>query len=150
MRTPLDRLDIDEATRKQLEAAGIHDVEAILETDPAELAKILDSDERARRLIEMAKAVLGSTPPAPPPKVRTDLSALGIDAATQRKLQSAGFADVEAVAAADPALLARALGDKAAASKLIEAARKLLATPTRPTAAPAPKRGATTRKTPKR
>ena len=46
------------------------------------------------------------------------------------KLQSAGFADVEAVAAADPATLARVLGDKAAASKLIEPARKLLATPT--------------------
>ena len=143
IRTPLDKLDIDDKTRKQLEAGGIHDVEAILETDPKVLAKIVGSEDMAKKLIEMARRVLASTPPPPPapPPSRTDLSALGVDAALQRKLRAAGFADVESVAAADPAKLARVVGDTATASKLIASAAKVLAR--RP--APAPK--GTTKKT---
>ncbi|QQZ39394.1 right-handed parallel beta-helix repeat-containing protein [Pseudomonas sp. SK3(2021)] len=66
-RTSLEKLDLDEATRKQLKAASIADVEGILETDPNTLAKVVGSEELAQKLITMAKRLLGSTPPAPAP-----------------------------------------------------------------------------------
>lgn len=67
VRTSLEKLDIDEATRKQLMESGIVDVEGILEADPEKLAKIVGSEEMARKLIEMAKRLLGATPTEPTP-----------------------------------------------------------------------------------
>ena len=64
MRTPLDKLDIDEATRKLLNTGGIVDVEGILEVDPQKLAAIVGSADLAKKLIDMAKRLLGSTAPA--------------------------------------------------------------------------------------
>ncbi len=66
VRTSLDRLDIDEATRKRLRGAGILDVEAIFETELKKLAAIVDSAARANELIAMAKALLSSGPPPRP------------------------------------------------------------------------------------
>jgi hypothetical protein len=64
VRTPLDKLDIDDTTRKQLTEGGIRDVEGILDTDPDKLAAIVGSKEMAKRLIETAKKLLsGSAPP---------------------------------------------------------------------------------------
>ena len=67
VRTSLDRLDIDEATKKLLRSAGIVDVEGILETDPQKLAKIVGSVDKANQLIAMAKRLLGTPSAAPSP-----------------------------------------------------------------------------------
>ncbi|MCY1385166.1 hypothetical protein D9M69_735140 [compost metagenome] len=66
MRTPLDKLDLDDITRKQLVAGGIQDVEEIVETNPKTLVRIVGSAEQAEKLTEMAKQVLGQAP-APKP-----------------------------------------------------------------------------------
>ena len=65
-RTSLDRLDIDDETRKRLMEGGVVDVEAIVEAGPAKLAEIAGGRDVANRLTEMAKRVLESTPPATP------------------------------------------------------------------------------------
>jgi hypothetical protein len=65
-RTSLDRLDIDDQTRKRLMEGGVADVEAIVESDPAKLAEIVGDRDTANRLIAMAKQVLEKTPPATP------------------------------------------------------------------------------------
>jgi hypothetical protein len=62
-RTSLDKLDIDAATRKRLDAAGIKDVEGILETDPNKLADIVGDRALATKLIDAAKRLLGQAPP---------------------------------------------------------------------------------------
>ncbi|MBT8768517.1 hypothetical protein [Metapseudomonas boanensis] len=66
MRTPLDKLDLDDVTRKQLAAGGIQDVEGIVETNPKTLIRIVGSAEQAEKLTEMAKQVLGQKPPPKP------------------------------------------------------------------------------------
>jgi hypothetical protein len=43
----------------------VRDVEAIVEADPAKRAVIVDSKELAKRLIEMAKKLLGADAPRP-------------------------------------------------------------------------------------
>ena len=53
--------------RKSLRAAGIVDVEGILETDPAKLAKILGDQATADKVIALAKRLLASVKPAPTP-----------------------------------------------------------------------------------
>jgi hypothetical protein len=62
VRTPLDKLDIDDATRKLLIEGGIVDVEGILEVDPQKLAAIVGSADTAKKLIDMATSLLGSAP----------------------------------------------------------------------------------------
>jgi hypothetical protein len=119
-RTPLDKLDIDEATKKRLIEGGIRDVEGIVETDPEKLAKIVGGIDRANRLIEMAKALLQGGAAAP------GFDALGIDAATREKLEASGIRDVAELAAAGVARLARILGDRALATDLMQRARNLL------------------------
>ncbi|MDT4798994.1 hypothetical protein FQZ97_316400 [compost metagenome] len=66
VRTPLDKLDLDETTRKQLTAGGIQDVEGIVEANPKTLIRIVGSAEHAEKLTEMAKQLLGQTPPPKP------------------------------------------------------------------------------------
>ncbi len=152
VRTPLERLDIDDATRKLLINGGVRDVEAILETDPDKLASIVDSKDLAKKLIQMARQLLGSSPTAPTPTLRTDLAALGVDAALRKKLEAGGVPDVEAVLEVDPAKLVQIVGDRATAAKLTEAARKLLGGTPAPAPAPAgraPGRKKTVSKKPK-
>ncbi|MEW6371112.1 MAG: DUF6519 domain-containing protein [Pseudomonadota bacterium] len=62
-RTSLDRLQLDERTRGELEQAHIHDVECILELDAGRLAALLGSQERARKLADSARKLLGQEPP---------------------------------------------------------------------------------------
>jgi hypothetical protein len=120
-RTSLDRLDIDEATRKRLTQAGIIDVEAILETDPAKLADVLGSSDLAARLIEQARALL-------PPKdaERTSLDKLGLDDTTRRRLEQGGIRDVEGILETDRARLTEIVGDAATARKLRERAKSVI------------------------
>ncbi|MCY1307744.1 hypothetical protein D9M70_576980 [compost metagenome] len=66
VRTPLDKLELDDTTRKQLVAGGIQDVEGIVETNPKTLIRIVGSAEQAEKLADMAKQVLGQAP-APKP-----------------------------------------------------------------------------------
>ena len=120
VRTSLDKLQLDELTHKQLLRGGIVDVEGILEADPEKLAKIVDGKEKALKLIETAKRLLGLP-------MRTDLSALGVTAAMRKRLEAGGVQDAEAVLEIGPARLAQVAGSRAAAAKLTEAARKVLA-----------------------
>ena len=69
---------------------------------------------------------------------RTSLDKLGLDAATRKRLDGAGIKDVEGLLATDPAKLGEIVGDRTAATKLIDAAKKLLSTPARPTFVAAP------------
>jgi hypothetical protein len=64
VRTPLDRLDIDAKIRDRLIAAGINDVEAVLQTEPAKLAEIVGDRTLADKIREMAGQVLGIKPVA--------------------------------------------------------------------------------------
>jgi hypothetical protein len=57
--TPLDELDIDEATRKKLEQADIDDVEGLLKTNRAKLAKIVGNRTKATKLLQLAKRLIG-------------------------------------------------------------------------------------------
>lgn len=102
-------------------------MEGILEADPRKLATIVGSTDKAAQLIARAKALLSG---AQPPSTASPLDALGIDATTRAKLEAAGIRDVAGVANADTAKLATILGDRTRASDLIQAAKKLLATPT--------------------
>ena len=129
-RTSLDKLGLDAATRKLLDAGGIRDVEGILETDPAKLAAIIGDRALAAKLVEMANQLLNPQ--------RTSLDKLGLDAATRKRLDGAGIKDVEGLLATDPAKLGEIVGDRTAATKLIDAAKKLLSTPARPTFVAAP------------
>jgi hypothetical protein len=63
VRTPLEKLDIDDATRKRLRAGNIVDVEAILDADEAKLNEIVGDRATATKLREMAKALLGGATP---------------------------------------------------------------------------------------
>lgn len=67
VRTPLERLDVDDATRKRLNAAGIVDVEGVVEIAPAKLADALGDKQLAATLIERAKRILAASPPPAPP-----------------------------------------------------------------------------------
>lgn len=120
-RTSLDKLDTDEATRKRLTKAGIIDVEGMLETDLAKLADIVGSRDLAAKLIEQAKAILGTKPAE-----RTPLSQLDIDDATRRRLEKGGITDVEGILETDPAKLAEIVGDAATAKKLRERAQAVI------------------------
>ena len=91
---------------------------AILETDPAKLVAIVGDRTLAAKLVEMANQLLNPQ--------RTSLDKLGLDAATRKRLDAAGIKDVEGLLATDPAKLAEILGDRTAATKLIDAAKKLL------------------------
>jgi hypothetical protein len=62
--TPLDRMNLDERTRKQLARAHIDDVESILALTPEKLAGIVGTAERAQELIDAARALLDGAPPA--------------------------------------------------------------------------------------
>ena len=105
-----------------------------METDPAKLVTILGDRTAVTKLIEMAKSALTSP-------VRMPLDALGLDAATRKRLDAASIRDVEGVLEADSAKLAEVFGDRATASKQIEAAKRLLNPPS-PPRSPAPARGA--------
>ena len=78
----------------------------------------------AAKLVEMANQLLNPQ--------RTSLDKLGLDAATRKRLDAAGIKDVEGLLATDPAKLAEILGDRTAATKLIDTARKLRSIPARP------------------
>ena len=58
VRTSLDKLGIDDATRRLLIRGGIRDVEGILETGVDRLALIVDSTDTAKTLIERAAGLL--------------------------------------------------------------------------------------------
>lgn len=120
-RTSLDKLDIDEATRKRLIKGGIIDVEGIVETDPTKLADIVGSRELAAKLIEQAKAVLSAKPDD-----RTPLTQFDIDEATRRRLDRAGIRDVEGILEIDQAKLTEIVGDAAGAEKVRERAKALI------------------------
>jgi hypothetical protein len=66
VRTPLDKLQLDDTTHKQLVAGGIQDVEGVVEVNPETLVRIVGSAEQAEKLTDMAKQVLGQAP-APKP-----------------------------------------------------------------------------------
>ena len=147
MRTPLSKLDIDEAMRKRLIDGGIVDVEAILEVDTAKLVEIVGDRATAAKLREMARALLAGPPPPPPPppppRVRTPLSKLDIDEAMRKRLTNGGIVDVEGILEVDTAKLVEIVGDRTTAAKLQEMAKALLAgpapappTPPRPTPTP--------------
>lgn len=120
-RTSLDKLDIDDATRKRLIKAGVIDVEGIVETDPVKLAEIVGNRELAAKLIEQAKAILSVNPPN-----RTPLTQLDIDAATRRRLEQGGIRDVESILAVDQAKLTEIVGNAATAKKLRELAQAIM------------------------
>ena len=64
VRTPLDKLEMDEALRKRLLDAGIRDVEGIVETEAATLARVVGDRAAAAKLAESARTLLGTaTPP---------------------------------------------------------------------------------------
>ncbi|MFC4863336.1 hypothetical protein ACS8MQ_19570 [Pseudomonas sp. MAHUQ-62] len=62
VRTPLDKLELDDATRKQLAKSDIIDVEGIVEASNARLIEVLGDRTAASRLRERAKALLANTP----------------------------------------------------------------------------------------
>lgn len=66
IRTSLDKLQLDDLTRKQLLQGAVIDVEGILEIDPDKLAKIVDGEEKARTLIDAARKLLRGTRPVSP------------------------------------------------------------------------------------
>lgn len=66
VRTPFDKLQLDDSTLEQLAKGKIEDVEGILETDPARLASIVGGEDKAKKLIEMSSRLLGQTPPPSP------------------------------------------------------------------------------------
>lgn len=117
-RTSLDKLDIDDATRKRLIKAGIIDVEGVFETDPVKLAEIVGSRELAVKLIDQAKAFLSATPVN-----RTPLIQFDIDEATRRRLEQGGIRDVEGILEIDQAKLTEIVGNAATAKKLREQAQ---------------------------
>jgi hypothetical protein len=120
-RTPLDKLDTDDTTRKRLNQAGIIDLEGIIETDPAKLADIVGNRDLAVKLIEQAKAILSAKPAD-----RTPLTKLDIDEATRRRLDKGGVRDVEGVLEIDPAKLTEIVGDAATGKKLRELAKAVI------------------------
>lgn len=120
-RTSLDKLDIDEATRKRLIKGGIIDVEGIVETEPVKLAEIVGSRELAVKLIDQAKAILSTTPAN-----RTPLTQFDIDEATRRRLEKGGIRDVEGILEIDQAKLTEIVGNAATAKKLREQAQAVI------------------------
>ena len=120
-RTSLDKLDIDEVTRKRLNQGGIIDVEGIIEADPAKLVEIVGNRELVAKLIEQAKAVL-----SPAPVNRTPLTQFNVDAATRRRLVQGGIRDVEHILEIDQAKLAEIVGNVALATKLREQAQAVI------------------------
>ncbi len=120
-RTPLDKLDTDDATRKRLTQFGIIDVEGIAETDSAKLAEVVGSRDLAAKLIEQAKAILSSKPAD-----RTPLTKLDIDEATRRRLEKGGIRNVESILEIDQAKLTEVVGNAAYAKKLREQAQSVI------------------------
>jgi hypothetical protein len=80
VRTPLTRLDIDDALRKRLVAGGIVDVEGVLEVTSARLTEIVGDRTTAAKLQEMAKQVLAGGAPPPPAPAPTGGTSGGLDA----------------------------------------------------------------------
>ncbi|MGY4531997.1 hypothetical protein ACVW0Y_001113 [Pseudomonas sp. TE3786] len=79
VRTPLAKLELDEATLKQLARLKVIDVEGVLETDRERLAKVLGSEEQAQALLERAKRILDGGKPSgktTPADVRIDKVAI--------------------------------------------------------------------------
>lgn len=66
VRTPLSKMNLDEATRKQLQQAGIVDVEGIVEAGNDKLLQHLGNAAQVRELIAKAKAVLAGGSTSPP------------------------------------------------------------------------------------
>ena len=66
VRTPLEKLDVDDAMRKRLRAGGIADVEAIVDADTARLIEVAGDRQTAVKLREMATALLGGAKPRRP------------------------------------------------------------------------------------
>lgn len=69
-RTPLEGLKLDDKTLKQLDDAGIVDVEGIVETGMRKLAALLGGSEPANRLFRAATAFLETKPPRTPRRGR--------------------------------------------------------------------------------
>jgi len=67
--------------------------------------------------------------PAPAPTTRTPLTKLEMDAALRRRLIAAGIVDVEGILEVSAAKLVEIVGDRAAAAKLAESAKRLLDSP---------------------
>lgn len=67
-RTPLDKLQIDEETRKRLQQSGIVDVEGIVEAGGVKLTKMLGNEDQAHELVEMAHSLLGRDAAGAPPR----------------------------------------------------------------------------------
>jgi hypothetical protein len=79
VRTPLSKLELDEATLKVLARLKVIDVEGVLETDRDRLAKVLGSEEKAQALLERAKRVLDGAKPSgktPATEVKVDKVAI--------------------------------------------------------------------------
>ena len=147
-RTSLDKLDIDAATRRRLDAAGIKDVESLLEADPAKLATIVGDRALAAKLIEMSKRLLNaapapalapkSGPPSPKQASRTPLDKLGLDAATRERFEAGGIRDVEGVLEVSATKLAQIVGSRATALKLRDLAARMVGSSTGGSAPPKP------------
>ncbi|NHZ80802.1 hypothetical protein F2P44_16195 [Massilia sp. CCM 8695] len=58
LRTPLDKLGLDDPSREQLLKGGVHDVEAILEAAPGKLTTLVGSEDKARALTDAARRLL--------------------------------------------------------------------------------------------
>jgi hypothetical protein len=132
VRTSLDQMDIDDGTRKQLRDGGIVDVEGIVEVDPEKLAGIVGGADVANRLIAMAKKLLESAPTPEPGSVRTPLDRLDIDDPMRKRLMQSGIVDVEGVLESDARKLARIVGSREAATKLVDMANQVLDSSPRP------------------
>jgi len=59
-RTPLERLEMDDAVLARLRAAGIPDVETLAETKPAALLRIVDDEATVKLLLARARRLLGA------------------------------------------------------------------------------------------
>lgn len=130
LRTPLSRLEIDDKLQERLIAAGIRDVEGVLEATNAVLARVAGSEAAAKELLLRARRVLQNNPVAPvTPAPRPTAAAADASAADTRVNDasvddaSAGAAD-ERVSAADAAAPPAPKGTKGKGRKTGAATRK--------------------------
>lgn len=126
IRTSLDRLDINDATKKQLREGGVADVEAILETSSEILAKLLGSPEQAETMIAMAKRLLSGG------DGDQGLDALGLEPDLRKLVESTGIRTIKELAGANVRVVAKAVGDMALADSLIAKAREFIGFPPSP------------------
>ena len=119
--TPLEKIPgIGERFAERLRAAGIPDVEALVETPIEKLADILGSEDLARRTLEGGRQLLGlDTGSTPLEKIP------GVGEAIAGKLRDNGIPDCEALVAADFDKVVEILGE-ALAKRAVEGAKKLL------------------------